>query len=165
MGHAMPLAVSDARIFRMKSRSHAVLVLGAACAFACAATACQPSATVGSYDDGGVRCDPLDTVSCPSGACTLRADPAFDGCRSTAAIAVGEACTALDQCVAGAQCARIDGMASLDPADLLPTDARAAARCAAICARDVPTCAAGERCLDIATPAGGVRLDFGLCAP
>ena len=120
---------------------------------------CRPAAVVGTYSDAGVRCDPLGS-DCGSGTCTLRADPAMDACRSAGTLAERSPCDALDTCVPGAQCATIlASSATLDPAWLRT------GLCLRICARDAPACEAGERCLGIEASGGGVRVDYGVCAP
>lgn len=131
-------------------------------ALACVlALGCQPTANVGTLREAGMRCDPLGSDCGDAMACTVRSDPAMDACRPVGALAVGAPCTALDTCVAHAQCARIgDATASLDPADL-----SFAARCVQVCARDAPACDAAERCTDVRDGDGGTRVDFGLCAP
>jgi hypothetical protein len=93
--------------------------------------------------------------------CELRGDPMMDACHAYGTLSEGASCTTLDSCVASSQCAHVGAeSASLAPADLLT-----GARCARVCARDAPTCATSQRCLDIADGVGGTRLDFGLCAP
>jgi len=85
----------------------------------------------------------------------------LDACRAYGALNEGASCTALDSCVASSQCAHFGATS----ASLAPTDLTSGGRCARVCARDAPTCRAGQRCVDVADGMGGTRLDFGLCAP
>ena len=114
---------------------------------------CSPTATIGTYTDGGVRCDPL-ADDCGDGmTCSLRSDPAMDACRASGGLPVGATCADLDACEPGAQCVVLGPTgATLDPAG---------GTCARVCARDAPSCA---RCVGLLAESG-VRIDYGVCAP
>jgi hypothetical protein len=129
-------------------------------ATAIALSACTPVGIVGVYTDGGARCDPLTAGCGASRACSLRRDPTMDACRDVDGVASGAPCATPDACASGAQCVSIDARgASLEPAAIT------SGSCARICARDAPECPSGERCVGILAVSGGVRVDYGVCAP
>jgi hypothetical protein len=117
-------------------------------------TACTPSATIGMYTDGGARCSVLMSA-CPTAGevCQLSSDPREDACRPAGVVAFGSPCTAMNTCVAGAQCASLDS----------GNTRNGSGTCMRICAHDTPMCAPAERCASVLTPNGDLRLDYGLC--
>ena len=121
---------------------------------------CDPVATVGVYRDAGVRCDPLRDACGERMACTLHPDPSMDACRAVDDVPGGERCGHREACAAGAQCAVLDDhRARLEPID--PDEGT----CLPVCARDTPRCPPEQRCIAIQAAGGGIRIDYGLCAP
>ncbi len=118
---------------------------------------CEPTATVGSYLEAGSRCDPLSDACGAMRACVLDPDPTMDGCRPVDGVATGEPCGAVDACGAGTQCAAFIA----DEASVAAEDVSIGI-CAAVCARDAPRCALGERCVSLRATTG-IRLDYGVC--
>jgi hypothetical protein len=141
-----------------KNAARLVRVAFSRCALLAVVAGCQPMGTVGVYTDAALRCNPLG-ASCGAGrACSLRDDPAMDACRDVEGVASGQPCSDVDACEAGSQCVTL----SAESARLF---ASAPGTCARICARDVPDCASGERCVGIMTASASVRIDYGVCGP